>query len=140
MSMKMSAAKCPACRGEVEPRQVTGVHGLLERYAQCVNERCRWFGPSVAYDSRSSPTECLDLVAPLAYVDLRDRFPTSAEEKAHRERHGEGAGWMYRIVPGATYFSALGKHPKLQRRGSRRDIECYPHGHDGWPVRGPEGW
>lgn len=139
-------AKCPACRGAIRIVDHPQRGGVITVGAVCPT--CGWEAPAGLYDAdmRSTPeqTQCEHEsfaagLAPLAYFDPRPRLPTAEEEAAHQERHGEKAGWMYRIVPGATYFTPLGRHPTFQRHGPRRDVECHPHV-DGRPVRGPEGW
>lgn len=136
----MAEAKCPACRGELGGAAFAQHCGCETIVAKC--GACGWRSPwdevghgGENYDAAEAFV--LDQCAPLAYFDPRPDLPTVEEDAAHRARHGEGAGFMYRIVPGVLYFTSLGRYPKLNTDRGRRDIEVYAHV-NGRPVAWPE--
>lgn len=78
----MSDVKCPRCRGEL-----CGEYHPGGWVAAC--NLCGFTGPL----SRGA-VSALAACASLACFDPRERLPTEEEERSHRERHGEEAGWV----------------------------------------------
>lgn len=124
---------CPRCREEM--RVADWGAGF-----QAVCLECRW--RSCRYPSaEKAETD----IAPLAWFEPRDRLPTIEEEAAHRERHGDGAGWM-----GRQRFTTVGDGCITDWSGWRpvscaldahptplREWQSYPHV-EGRPVGWPE--
>lgn len=129
----MDDAKCPKCRGPIETRMDGGDH---------------WIGPVSAgawCRSCGDTWVCDDDFEHLAHWEPRPRLPTVEEEAAHRERHGDGAGWM-----GRQRFTTVGDGCVTGWSGWRpvsctldahptplREWQSYPHV-DGRPVGWPE--
>ena len=115
-------ADCPRC---VSPLRV-------EDWGAGISALC----PVCLWQSRRFPSreKAEAEVSALAWWEPRPRLPTPAEEAAHRERHGEGAGWMVRCYIGGEWrdwgiareFGAVHPHP----------VQSYPHVNGrpvGWP-------
>ena len=137
----MSDALCPKCRAPLFHDEETpgGNVAIHPGCSACGWEPVAIFSEYPVGGAEAAKAEALATlnadVSPLAWFEPRDRLPTPEEDAAHREKHGERAGWM-----GRCYVSGMWRNWSAGW-GAGPDhlhpVESYPHV-NGRPVGWPE--